>query len=53
MLFCDGCDAGTTRSERGWRGYLVADADGAVAVEVLCPSCAEVVVGEDEAGWSE
>ena len=52
MRFCDGCDAGTTRSERGWRAYLV-EAGGGRTVEVLCPSCAEVVVGEDEPTCSE
>jgi hypothetical protein len=53
MLFCDGCEAGTTQSERGWRAYVVVDADGQRVLEVLCPNCAEVVVGEDEAAWSE
>lgn len=53
MIFCDGCDAATTQSERGWRAYLLDDDDGAPAVEVLCPGCAEAVVGEDEAAWSD
>jgi hypothetical protein len=49
MLFCDGCDAATTRSERGWRAYVRIDDDESAAVEVLCPCCAEAAVGEDEA----
>lgn len=54
MLFCDGCDAATTRSERGWRAYVkAADGDDSPALEVLCPCCAEAAVGEDEAGWAD
>jgi len=53
MLFCDGCEAGTTQSRRGWRAYVVVGADGERGLEVLCPVCAEAVVGEDEAVWSE
>ena len=53
MLFCDGCDAATTRSERGWRAYVRADGDDSPALEVLCPCCAEAAVGEDEAAWAD
>jgi hypothetical protein len=58
ILFCDSCETATTRSERGWRAYLLTGADGARTVEVLCPACAEAVVGEDEfvgedeSGWA-
>jgi len=44
VIFCDECDAATTRCERGWRAYLTARD----AVTVLCPACAERVSGEDE-----
>ena len=53
ILFCDGCETATTRSERGWRAYLREGDGGAEALEVLCPLCAESVVGEDEAAWSD
>jgi hypothetical protein len=49
ILFCDSCEAATTRSERDWRAYIAVGDDGAPVVEVLCPCCAETVVGEDEA----
>lgn len=53
ILFCDSCETATARSERGWRAYLEVGEDGAVALEILCPLCAEAVVGEDEAAWSD
>jgi hypothetical protein len=53
ILFCDSCETATARSKRGWRAYLEVDEDGVAAVEVLCPLCAESVVGEDEAAWSD
>ena len=53
ILFCDGCESATARSERGWRAYLETGDDGEVVLEVLCPICAESVVGEDEAAWSD
>jgi hypothetical protein len=53
ILFCDACEAATTRSERGWRAYLTDGEAGVAALEVLCPLCAESVGGEDEAAWSE
>jgi hypothetical protein len=53
ILFCDSCEAATATSGRGWRAYLEVGEDGVTAVEVLCPSCAERVVGDDEAAWSD
>ncbi len=53
ILFCDSCEAASARSERGWRAYLVPGADGRPSLEVLCPLCAESVVGEDEEEWSD
>jgi hypothetical protein len=37
------------RFERGWRGYVRRGSDrSAVRVEIVCPSCAERLFGEDE-----
>jgi hypothetical protein len=43
ILFCDRCEAASTRSERGWRAYLATE-----GVAVICPTCAEAFYGEDE-----
>jgi hypothetical protein len=48
LIVCNSCPNWTASAERGWRAYI---ADG--ELEVLCPCCAEVVVGEDEAAWSD
>lgn len=53
ILFCDNCETATARSGRGWRAYLEVGEDGVAGVQVLCPSCAESVVGDDEAAWSD
>jgi hypothetical protein len=47
-IFCDQCDAATTRFERQWRAYLVQEGIGSSAVVVVCPDCAELLHGEDE-----
>jgi hypothetical protein len=47
-IFCDECDAATTRFERLWRAYLVQEGVDGSAVVVVCPDCAELVHGEDE-----
>jgi hypothetical protein len=46
LIFCDTCDAGVDRCERGWRAYVVT-----AAVVVACPDCAERY-GEDELATS-
>jgi hypothetical protein len=48
VIVCNACFNLTASTERGWRAYV---SDG--ELEILCPCCAEVVVGEDEAAWSE
>lgn len=48
-IFCDRCDAATTRFERNWRAYLVEEGAARPVVVVLCPVCAELLEGEDEA----
>jgi hypothetical protein len=48
MIVCDSCLHSTEDAERGWRAYVT---DG--ELEIFCPYCAEVVVGEDEAAWSD
>jgi hypothetical protein len=48
ILVCDSCPSASASTERGWRAYVV---DG--ELEVLCPCCSEVLVGEDEAAWSD
>ena len=47
-IACDACGAASSSAERGWRAYVE---EG--ELEILCPCCAEVVVGEDEAAWSD
>jgi hypothetical protein len=47
-IVCTECSAESSSTERGWRAYVV---DG--ELEILCAGCAEVVVGEDEAAWSD
>ncbi len=53
ILFCDGCETATTRSEHGWRAYVSIEDGGTSKLEVFCPWCAEIAVGEDEAAWSD
>src|SRR5213080_3241301 len=48
IAFCDACEDATASFERGWRAYLTGGDDGR-SVALLCPTCAEAVVGEDEA----
>jgi len=48
IILCSSCPTATAGAERGWRAYVL---DG--ELEILCPHCAEVVVGEDEAAWSD
>ena len=52
VLFCDRCQAATARAERGWRAYITPERDDEPSVSVLCPTCAEQRVGEDETTWS-
>jgi len=47
-IACSECSSASATPERGWRAYI---ADG--ELEIFCPCCAEVVVGEDEAAWSD
>lgn len=48
LIICNACRSWTASTERGWRAYIADD-----GLEILCPCCAEVVVGEDEAAWSD
>jgi hypothetical protein len=57
LLPCDRCAAVVARCERGWRAYIRADSTDEPAVEVVCPTCAERLFGEDEvearrSGWA-
>jgi len=53
IVFCDRCERATARFERGWRAYVVGDADRMRCVKVVCPECAERLFGEDEPVSSE
>jgi hypothetical protein len=53
ILFCDGCETETARTQRGWRAYLTTGSESEPAVKILCPACAEQGTGEDEAAWSD
>jgi len=45
-IFCDECNAVTTRFERQWRAHLVEDDAGRSVVGVVCPDCAEFLDGD-------
>jgi hypothetical protein len=47
-LDCDRCQATVDHSERGWRAYLLPAEGGRPSVEIVCPTCAERLFGEDE-----
>jgi hypothetical protein len=48
IIVCEACGAVSASTERGWRAYLD---EGTIGI--LCPCCAEVFVGEDEAALSD
>jgi hypothetical protein len=52
IVFCDRCEAAAARCQRGWRAYITSGINGESCVTVVCPSCAELTFGEDEAAWS-
>jgi hypothetical protein len=50
-LVCDACEAAADRCERGWRAYHVAGPRRDPDVVVVCPDCAERLLGDDETPW--
>jgi hypothetical protein len=52
LLSCDACEAAADCCERGWRAYLTVGPRDDTDVVVVCPDCAERLMGDDETPWS-
>jgi hypothetical protein len=51
QLVCHACEAVADRCERGWRAYLTAGRRSDAELIVVCPDCAERLMGDDETPW--